>query len=188
MGLLDETKDRARTNLDALAPYVEDGWSILFVEPSDAVMFQDEYVDLLADDRADDLAVAAYGVSEYVNTHALYEDVDFDAPAESLAYHGHCNQKALNRDFHAAAALREAGYAVDHLDSSCCGMAGSFGYEAEHYELSKAIGAILDEQVEESDGDTVVAPGASCRSQLADDDFQGERPAHPVEKLREALV
>jgi FAD/FMN-containing dehydrogenase/Fe-S oxidoreductase len=207
MGLLDDAKERARTNLDALAPYVAEGWSVLFVEPSDAVMFQDEYVDMLRgasdapdgasgersdpradDDRVDDLAVAAYGVSEYVNTHAVYEDIDFDAPAESLAYHGHCNQKALNRDFHAAAALREAGYQVDHLDSSCCGMAGSFGYEAEHYELSKAIGTILNDQVEASDGNTVVAPGASCRSQLADDDFQGERPAHPVEKLRAALA
>jgi Fe-S oxidoreductase len=188
MGLLDDATERARTNLDALAPYVEDGWSVLFVEPSDAVMFQDEYLDLLDDDRATDLATAAYGVAEYVNTHAVFEDLTFDAPAESLAYHGHCNQKALNRDFHAAAALREAGYDVDHLDSSCCGMAGSFGYEAEHYDLSKAIGTILYDQIEDSDGETVVAPGASCRSQLADDDFEGEHPAHPVEKLREALA
>ena len=67
-------------------------------------------------------------------------------------------------------------------------MAGSFGYEEEHYELSKAIGEILHDKVEESPGDTVVAPGASCRSQLADDDFEGERPAHPVEKLRDALA
>ncbi|MFB6141561.1 MAG: FAD-binding and (Fe-S)-binding domain-containing protein [Halosimplex sp.] len=188
MGLLDDAKERARRNLDALAPYVENDWSILFVEPSDAVMFQDEYTDLLDDDRVEDLAVSAYGVSEYVNTHAVYDDIDFDAPAESLVYHGHCNQKALNRDFHAAAALRATGYEVDHLDSSCCGMAGSFGYEAEHYDLSKAIGTILNEQVEESDGNIVVAPGASCRSQLSDDDFQGERPAHPVEKLRDALA
>ncbi|RJX47054.1 hypothetical protein, partial [Halonotius pteroides] len=70
----------------------------------------------------------------------------------------------------------------------CCGVAGSFGYEEEHYELSKAIGEILHEKVEESPGGEVVAPGASCRSQLADDDFEGERPAHPVEKLHDALA
>jgi len=188
MGLLDEAEERARTNLDALMPYVEDGWSVLFVEPSDAVMFQDEYLDLLSDDRVEDLAVAAYGVCEYLNTFQVTEGIDFDAPTEYVTYHGHCNQKALNRDHHAAAALSSAGYDVDALDSSCCGMAGSFGYEEEHYELSKAIGEILHEKVEESPGGTVVAPGASCRSQLADDDFEGERPAHPVEKLHEALA
>ena len=188
MGLLDEAEERARTNLDALMPYVEDGWSVLFVEPSDAVMFQDEYVDLLSDDRVEDLAVAAYGVCEYLNTYQVTDGMDFDAPAEYVTYHGHCNQKALNRDHHAAAALSAAGYDVDALDSSCCGMAGSFGYEEEHYELSKAIGEILHEKVEESPGSEVVAPGASCRSQLADDDFEGERPAHPVEKLHDALA
>ena len=188
MGLLDEAEQRAQTNLDALMPYVEDGWSVLFIEPSDAVMFQDEYVDLLSDDRVEDLAVAAYGVCEYLNTYQVTDGMEFDAPSEYVTYHGHCNQKALNRDHHAAAALSAAGYEVDALDSSCCGMAGSFGYEEEHYELSKAIGEILHEKVEESPGGTVVAPGASCRSQLADDDFEGERPAHPVEKLREALA
>ena len=188
MGLLDEAEARAQTNLDALMPYVEDGWSVLFVEPSDAVMFQDEYVDLLSDDRVEELAVAAYGICEYLNTYQITGEMDFDAPAEYVTYHGHCNQKALNRDHHAAAALSSAGYDVDALDSSCCGMAGSFGYEEEHYELSKAIGDILHEKVEESPGGEVVAPGASCRSQLADDDFEGERPAHPVEKLHEALA
>ncbi|WP_411717595.1 FAD-binding and (Fe-S)-binding domain-containing protein [Natronomonas sp.] len=188
MGLLDEAEARAQANLDALMPYVEDGWSVLFVEPSDAVMFQDEYVDLLSDDRVEELAVAAYGICEYLNTYQITGEMDFDAPAEYVTYHGHCNQKALNRDHHAAAALSSAGYDVDALDSSCCGMAGSFGYEEEHYELSKAIGDILHEKVEESPGGEVVAPGASCRSQLADDDFEGERPAHPVEKLHEALA
>ncbi len=188
MGLLDEAETRARTNLEALYPYVEDGWSVLFVEPSDAVMFQDEYVDLIDDDRIEDLAVSAYGVCEYLDTYRVTDGMAFDAPDEHLTYHGHCNQKALNRDHHAAAVLASAGYPVDALDSSCCGMAGSFGYEAEHYELSKAIGEILHEKVESSPGGTVVAPGASCRSQLSEDDFEGERPAHPVEKLREALV
>ena len=188
MGLLDKAESRAKTNLDALYPYVEDGWSVLFIEPSDAVMFQDEYVDLLSDDRVEDLAVAAYGVCEYLNTYRVTDDMAFDAPEEYVTYHGHCNQKALNRDHHAAAALSAAGYEVDALDSSCCGMAGSFGYEDEHYELSKAIGEILHEKVEESPGGTVVAPGASCRSQLADDDFEGERPAHPVEKIHDALA
>jgi Fe-S oxidoreductase len=68
-------------------------------------------------------------------------------------------------------------------------MAGSFGYEAEHYSMSKAIAAILYDQVDESEGETVVAPGASCRSQLeAHDGVDGGTPPHPVEKLAAALA
>jgi len=66
-------------------------------------------------------------------------------------------------------------------------MAGSFGYEAEHYDLSKAIGRILFEQVDESPGEIVVAPGASCRTQLGDREG-ADRPPHPAEKLRAALA
>ncbi|MGA9401094.1 heterodisulfide reductase-related iron-sulfur binding cluster, partial [Haladaptatus sp.] len=100
-------------------------------------------------------------------------------------YHGHCHQKATKKDGHAVAVLRNAGYEVDALDSGCCGMAGSFGYEAEHYSMSKAVGSILFEQVEESDGNEVVAPGASCRTQLGD--WQGEEPPHPIQKVADAL-
>ena len=187
MGMLDITQERAEQNVETLAPYVEDGWSVLFVEPSDVVMFQDEYGDMLDGDSVATVAAGAYGLCEYLSTHRVYERIDFDAPEESLTYHGHCNQKALNRHHHTTIALREAGYEVDELDSGCCGMAGSFGYEAEHYELSKAIGRVLYDQVEESSGETVVAPGASCRTQLTDREG-GERPPHPAEKLRDALA
>jgi Fe-S oxidoreductase len=84
--------------------------------------------------------------------------------------------------------LRRAGYEVDPLDSTCCGMAGSFGYEAEHYALSKAIGRILFRQVDESDGDVVTAPGASCRSQLGDREGASETPPHPVELIAAAVA
>jgi FAD/FMN-containing dehydrogenase/Fe-S oxidoreductase len=187
IGLLDKARKRARQNVETLAPYVDDGWSILFVEPSDAVMFQDEYGDLLSGEAVQAVGVNAYGVCEYLNTHQIYEDIAFGEPSESLTYHGHCNQKALNRDHHTTMALQAAGYEVDHLDSGCCGMAGSFGYETEHYDLSQAIGQILFEKVEESSGETVVAPGASCRTQLGDRPGS-EPPPHPVEKLRESLA
>jgi Fe-S oxidoreductase len=66
-------------------------------------------------------------------------------------------------------------------------MAGSFGYEAEHYSMSQAIGEILFEQVEDSDGDVVVAPGASCRTQLGDREADAPEPPHPIEKIAEAV-
>jgi FAD/FMN-containing dehydrogenase/Fe-S oxidoreductase len=185
-GFLDRARERAEHNVERLAPYVDDGWSVLFVEPSDAVMFQDEYGDLLDGDAVRKVGARAYGVLEYLDVHGVADDLPIGEVSESLTYHGHCNQKSLNRDHHAANVLHAVGYEVDPLDSGCCGMAGSFGYEAEHYDLSQAIGRILFRQVDESPGETVVAPGASCRTQLGDRDGS-EHPQHPVEKVAEAL-
>ncbi|MCO8266682.1 4Fe-4S dicluster domain-containing protein, partial [Haloferax sp. AB510] len=186
MGMLDTARDRAQHNVGRLRPYVDDGWSVVFVEPSDAVMFQDEYLDLLDGTGVELVSGSAYGIMEYLDVVRADDHLDFDAPAETLTYHGHCNQKATNKDHHAVGVLRRSGYAVDPLDSSCCGMAGSFGYEEEHYELSKGIGEILFGQVDESPGDVVTAPGASCRSQLGDRPGES-RPPHPIEKMAEAL-
>ena len=186
-GLLDVASERARTNVEALDPFVREGWAVAFVEPSDAVMFQDEYLDLLPDsEAATRVSERAYGVLEHLDRHRLDGKIDFAAPDTSLTYHGHCNQKALGKDHHAVGVLRRAGYAVDPLDSGCCGMAGSFGYEAEHYDLSQAIGRILFDQVDASDGERVVAPGTSCRTQLGDRSG-ASRPRHPIEAVAVAL-
>jgi Fe-S oxidoreductase len=152
-------------------------------------MFQHDYRDLLSGDDVERVAANTYGVMEYVDTFRLLEPegVTVDAPATSLTYHGHCHQKSTKKDHHAVGVLRRAGYAVDPLDSTCCGMAGSFGYEAEHYSMSKAIASILFDQVDAADGDVVVAPGASCWSQLAAREGASE-PPHPVELLEDAIV
>jgi len=182
--MLDHARETAESNVEALAPYVEDGWDIVTVEPSDAVMYQLDYLDMLSGGDVERVAANAYGIFEYLDEHRLDEAIDFGEPAESLAYHGHCQQKATRKDHYAVGVLRRAGYDVDPLDSGCCGMAGSFGYEAEHLSMSRAIGDILFDQVDESWGDQVVAPGASCRSQLSEYDRQdGEEPPHPIEKV-----
>ncbi|MXR51423.1 FAD-binding protein [Halovenus sp. WSH3] len=189
-GFLDTARERARTNVDTLAPKAATGWDIVVPEPSDAVMLQSDYLDLLSGEDAERVAANTYGFCEYLDRFRLDERLDFEARTEQLVYHGHCHQKASNKDRHAAAVLRRAGYAVDALDSGCCGMAGSFGYEAEHYSMSQSIADILDDQIEQSDGEVVVTPGASCRSQLghrrdAEDPFerQSDLPPHPVEVL-----
>ena len=194
-GMLDASRAAAEDAVETLAPDAADGWDIVVVEPTDAVMLQTDYHDLLDGDASDvpddDVAAVSantYGIMEYVDAYRLDDDIDFDAPTESLTYHGHCHQKATKKDHHAVGVLRRAGYGVDPLDSSCCGMAGSFGYEAEHYEMSKAIGRLLFDQVDDSDGDEVVAPGASCRSQLKERDGDAPEPPHPVEKLAAALA
>jgi len=194
-GLLDESRATAQDTVETLTPDVDAGWDVVVVEPTDAVMLQSDYADLLCGDASDvpdadveALAEHTYGVMEYLDVHRLDEGLSFDAPTERLTYHGHCHQKATKKDHHAVGVLRRAGYGVDPLDSTCCGMAGSFGYEAEHYSMSQAIGEILYEQVDESDGDVVVAPGASCSTQLKDRGIDAEEPPHPVEKLASALV
>jgi len=186
-GFLDLAEKRARRNARVLVPEIQDGRSVLFVEPSDAVMFQDDYPDLIGHEAVGLLADNSYGVLEYVDAHWLDDEMTFDAPDLTLTYHGHCNQKATNKDHHAVGVLRRAGYDVDPLDSSCCGMAGSFGYEAEHYDLSKAMGDRVVDKVRASDGDEVVAPGTSCRSQLGDRP-DAERPLHPIERVADALA
>ncbi|NHN65956.1 FAD-binding protein [Haloarcula sp. JP-Z28] len=187
-GFLDQSRATARDNIDALVPAVEEGWDVVLVEPSDAVMFQSDYLDLLSGEDVETLAANAYGICEYLDTFRLDEGADWDTSGETLTYHGHCHQKATKKDHHAVGVLRRAGYDVDPLDSGCCGMAGSFGYEAEHFSMSKAIGSILFDQIGESRGDTVVAPGASCRTQLDDWDESDGEPPHPVEKLDAALA
>ncbi|MFB6194785.1 MAG: FAD-binding and (Fe-S)-binding domain-containing protein [Haloplanus sp.] len=184
-GFLDQARERARENVDALAPRVREGWDVVVVEPSDAVMFQSDYLDLLSGDDVDAVATNTYGVMEYLDTFRLDDRLALDAPDASLTYHGHCHQKATQKDHHAVGVLRRAGYTVDPLDSGCCGMAGSFGYEAEHYSMSRAIGRILFDQIEDSPGDQVVAPGASCRTQLGDE--YGDAPPTPIERVADAL-
>ncbi|GAB7012892.1 FAD-binding and (Fe-S)-binding domain-containing protein [Halolamina salina] len=185
-GFVDEARERARENVDALAPRVADGWDVVVVEPSDAVMLQSDYHDLLAGDDVATVSNATYGVFEYLDAFRLDDGLDA-AGGGSLVYHGHCHQKASKKDHHAVGVLRRAGFEVDPLDSTCCGMAGSFGYEAEHFSMSKAIGRILFDQIDAADGDEVVAPGASCRTQLEDRPGADSEPPHPIETLAAAV-
>ncbi|WP_254862606.1 FAD-binding and (Fe-S)-binding domain-containing protein [Halovivax gelatinilyticus] len=187
-GFLDIARERAEEAVDTLIPYVENGWDVVFVEPSDAVMVQSDYLDLYPGRSTDVVAYATYGVCEYLDIFALDDSLAFDPPpSRSIVYHGHCHQKATRRDHHAVSVLRRAGYDVDALDSGCCGMAGSFGYEAEHASMSDAIASILFEQVEASDGDRIVAPGASCRTQLQYGSSDSTLPPTPIEVLADAL-
>jgi FAD/FMN-containing dehydrogenase/Fe-S oxidoreductase len=185
IGALDRAADRARETVDRLAPLVEDGWSVCSPEPSDVSVVCDDYRSLLSGEDVDAVADETYGVTEFLDRSGLDDGIAFDATDERLTYHGHCHAKALGTARHAPAVLRRAGFDVDVLDTGCCGMAGSFGYEAERYDLSVAIGEICCASVAESEGDRVVAPGSSCRTQLSD--LRGDRPDHPVEVLAGAL-
>ena len=183
-GFLETARDRARENVDALAPKVAAGWDVVVLEPSDAVMVQSDYRDLLAGEAVDTVAANTYGLCEYLDRTGLLEALPAGGADGTVTYHGHCHQTATGRDHHAVAALEAVGYAVDDPDSGCCGMAGSFGYEAEHYSMSRAIGDVLLAQLDGSEGGRLVAPGASCRTQLEGYD---RVPDHPAEALAAAI-
>jgi Fe-S oxidoreductase len=196
-GLLDRARARAEQNVAALEPRVEDGWDVVTVEPSEAAMFQFDYGTLLGTDAAHPLAEHTFGVMEYLDKFDLEvpggaaDGGTDDTASGHLVYHGHCHQTAIGREHHAPTVLDRAGYDVEELDSGCCGMAGSFGYEAEHYSMSEAIAGILFDQVDTAedridDQDSrIVAPGTSCRSQFGD--LAGRNATHPVVVLAEGL-
>jgi FAD/FMN-containing dehydrogenase/Fe-S oxidoreductase len=184
--LLDQSRATARANTEALVDYIDEGWDIVSVEPSDAVMYQEDYLDLLSGEDVEAVSEHTYSVMEYLDTFRLDDNLSATATG-SVSYHGHCHQTAASRDHHAVGVLRRVGYDVDVLDTTCCGMAGSFGYEAEHYSMSQAIGRLLFDRVDDSPASEVVAPGTSCRSQLADYKKQYGKPPHPIEKVAAAL-
>ncbi len=185
-GFLDKARSRAKNNMEVVLSKIKDGWNLVTVEPSDAVMFQLDYSNLLSTNDVRYISKSTYGICEYIDINNFsfsFREID-----EHLIYHGHCHQKAMKKDHHAVSILQDAGYKVDNLDSGCCGMAGSFGYEAEHYSMSKSIGKILFDQIQESNGEKIVAPGASCRSQLKNLGEKDNYPPHPIEKFENALM
>jgi FAD/FMN-containing dehydrogenase/Fe-S oxidoreductase len=190
-GLLEAVKELAQQQMEWLAPYAEAGLPIVGLEPSCILTFRDEYPDLLDDPRAVKLAERTFLVDEFLAKQVENNDVTIplrkNGPRQFLL-HGHCHQKALVGSMAALRLLRLIPDAeVREVDSGCCGMAGSFGYEAEHYAISQAIGErvllptvrALPPEVE------VVAMGTSCRQQIAHGTER--RARHLVEVLADTL-
>jgi FAD/FMN-containing dehydrogenase/Fe-S oxidoreductase len=189
-GLIPRARANAAYNLETLFPYVERGIPIVGCEPSCVLTFRDEYPSLLEDPRAERLAAHVLMIEEFlVGLHDKGElHLPLTSRAASVLLHGHCHQKALIGSGPSLTALRLLpGAVVEEVDSGCCGMAGSFGYEREHYDLSLAIGERRLFPAIRAKGPEwqVVAAGVSCRQQIAHG--TGRRARHLVELLAEAL-
>jgi len=189
-GLLDEARRLALRQLDALEPYVAAGIPVVGLEPSCVLTFRDEYPDLLDDDRAAALARGSWLLDEFLARELASGALRLPFRRTDRRYllHGHCHQKALVGSRHSLALLRQIpGAEVSEVDSGCCGMAGSFGYEREHYQLSRAIGerALLPAVRSLPAEAVVVASGTSCRHQIAD--LAGRRAVHLAQALAAAL-
>jgi len=187
-GMLAEARAHAAWNVGRLASYARRGVPIVGLEPSCLLTLRDESVDLLGTDDARTVARHAFLLEEFLaRERARGLELRFSGSGRTALLHGHCHQKALVGTAPTVAALRWAGFRVEEVDSGCCGMAGSFGFEREHYDISVALGnRRLAPAVKAAAADTViVAPGVSCRQQIAH--LAGRRALHPAEVLRAAL-
>ncbi|MCH8199893.1 MAG: FAD-binding oxidoreductase, partial [Chloroflexi bacterium] len=193
-GQLAKAKEWARTNVAALAPYAERGVVIVGTEPSCLLTLRDEYPDLLRDEPSRAVAGQALMLDELIARIAADEPeavkgIFSGGMKPSIQVHGHCHQKAIVGTGPTMEALALAGFNAELIDSACCGMAGTFGFEAEHYEMSKAMGALKLFPAIEAEGRNgwpVAISGISCRQQI--DHFTSKRPRHVAEFLADALA
>ncbi len=194
-GMVRKAKEIINTNINLLYPLVNENTPMVGLEPSAILTFRDEYIDLATDEnfeKAKALSKNVFYVDEFIAREFAAGKIDaalFSSSTKKIKLHGHCQQKAWNalNDTEIILSIPK-NYTVETIPSGCCGMAGSFGYEKEHYDLSMQIGElVLFPEVRNADTETIIAaPGTSCRHQIKDG--TGAKAKHPVEILWEALV
>jgi Fe-S oxidoreductase len=191
-GLVTEARRMAKRNVSLLARYARDGVPIIGSEPSCILTLRDEYPDLLPED-ADMRAVAdhAYMIDEFLAKLDGENDLGItwtSDPAQDVFFHGHCHQKALIGVGASMAIMQAAGCNPTESGAGCCGMAGSFCYETEHYDVSRKVGEErLFPAVNEAPEETVVAvAGVSCRQQI--EHFTDRSTRHIAEVLASRIA
>ncbi len=194
-GMVKEARKIAIKNVELLTEAIKEGPPIIGLEPSAILTLRDEYLDLVPADLKEQARLVAQRA--FIFDEFLAQEVDkkniksdqFTFEKRLIKLHGHCHQKALSSLTHTKKILSlPSQYEVHLIPSGCCGMAGSFGYEARHYEVSMQIGELVlfptvRSQPEEV---TIAAPGTSCRHQIKDG--TGRIALHPAEILWEAFI
>jgi len=191
-GLLDDARARHAKLVSALGPAALEGTPIVGCEPSCVFTLRDELPDLARGDAAavavgrqarmvDDLLAQA------IDDGSLTPNADSATGERRILFHGHCHQKALIGIGPSVTMLKAAGYAVQESGAGCCGMAGSFGYEAEHYDVSRKIGEErLFPAVAAATRATISVAGVSCRQQI--EHFTDRKTKHIAEVLAERIA
>jgi Fe-S oxidoreductase len=194
-GLVREARDLAARNVELLADVITDDAPLVGIEPSAILGFRDEYPDLVPErlsTAAKRLASRTFLIDEFLAREAALGRItaaSFTDQPSRIKLHGHCHQKALSSLAATVQSLSlPRNFSVETIPSGCCGMAGSFGYEREHFELSMQIGElVLFPAVRGAADDVIIAaPGTSCRHQIKDG--TGRTALHPVEILHAALA
>ncbi|AUP81392.1 FAD-binding and (Fe-S)-binding domain-containing protein [Flavivirga eckloniae] len=192
-GLLKQAKDLANKNIQVFKDKVTEDKPLLGIEPSAILTFKDEYLKL-ADDKvaAESIAKSTFLIEEFIQQEIALGHItpeQFTLEEKTIKFHGHCHQKAMANQLSSFAVLNlPKNYKVTIIPSGCCGMAGSFGYEKEHYEVSMQVGEqTLFPAVRKASHDVIVsANGTSCRHQIKDGTQRDAK--HPITILREALI
>ncbi len=194
-GLIRKAKENAQKNITIFSKVITDKIPLLGIEPSAILTFRDEYPDLSGEKLKDDalkLAKNSFLIEEFLASEIQKGKIQaesFTDKPRKIKVHGHCQQKAIASTKPIIDVLSlPKNYEVVEIASGCCGMAGSFGYEKEHYDISMKVGElVLFPEVRKSTKETVIsAPGTSCRHQIKDG--TGRDAYHPVEILYEALI
>jgi FAD/FMN-containing dehydrogenase/Fe-S oxidoreductase len=194
-GLLRDAKKIANKNVTLLKDIITEHTPLIGVEPSAILTFRDEYIDLVDDHLFNDAKALSKNVKlidEFLADEIAKKHIDsslFVTDKKSIQLHGHCQQKSISNIQSSVSLLSlPINYSVEIIPSGCCGMAGSFGYEKEHFELSQQIGElVLFPTIRKQSNDVIIAaPGTSCRHQIKDG--TGKKALHPVEVLYAALL
>ena len=192
-GFLKQAKAICNLNVAIFKDIITDETPLIGVEPSAILTFRDEYI-RLADDKtsAEKIAKNVFTFEEFLAKEVENGNLDtsvFTSASKTLKIHGHCHQKALSGT-HASFQILNipTNYSVTIINSGCCGMAGSFGYEKEHYDISMQVGEdTLFPKIRNTPNETeIAAAGTSCRHQI----FDGTKriAKHPITLLKEALL
>jgi len=193
-GLVRTAKKVANKNIELLKDIISSDTPLIGIEPSAILSFRDEYPDLAIEnnkDAAQKLAKNSYLFDEFISSEIDKGNISSDLFTDKSAkikFHGHCQQKALiTTKFTKQVLELPKNYQVEEIPSGCCGMAGSFGYEKEHYELSMKIGEmVLFPAIRAAEKETIIAAvGTSCRCQI--EDGTKVKAFHPLEILYDAL-
>lgn len=193
-GLVRKAKKLAEVNVLKLKDIISEKTPLIGIEPSAILSFRDEYPDLVREDLKEDaskLAVNCLLYDEFIMREADKGNITSNAFTKqeiNIKLHGHCHQKSLASVLLTKKMLSlPVNYHVEEIKSGCCGMAGSFGYEKEHYDLSMKVGElVLFPTIRQSENGTIIsAPGTSCRQQIKDG--TGNMAFHPIEILYDAL-
>ncbi|MCC6444726.1 MAG: FAD-binding protein [Armatimonadetes bacterium] len=187
-GLLDQARANAVYNVRLLAPYVRQGLPIVGCEPSCLLTLRDEYPDLVGGDDAEAVAQNSFLFEEFMLRVLSEKPLAFKSDLIKAIFHGHCHQKALAGTKPSMELLKRAGVEAEELDSGCCGMAGAFGYESEHYEISIALARRkLIPAIRSTPEDTlIISDGTSCRQQIHQ--LSGRRALHIAEVIQRRLA
>lgn len=194
-GFLRKAKRIAMHNVKSLSPIINNENPLIGIEPSAILTFRDEYPELVDADlrhAADQLAKNCFTIEEFLShefQHEKFSSDFFTTEKREILYHGHCQQKSIASTKEALTILNiPENYTATEIKSGCCGMAGSFGYEKEHYDVSMKVGElVLFPAVRKASSATILAAsGTSCRNQIHDGTQKDA--LHPVEILYQALV